>query len=295
MPNVAYNPNSYNQPQPGQSVAQQSSSSNSPYASTTNPTYNLQNPTYGIGTASPGTNTAITGLLANLQPTAPTVDPRYAALQGTDINLANSYSQESPELVQEAYNSAADTAAHGLAQANTATMGNYNSRGLAYSGLEQGGEADNATNAANGLATTMEGLNSQAYNNQNTLDTNAMQPGFGIAGLGNNAYTSTTANEQAQAAQSEQQAQLASQAYGSIGAGVGSVAGMGLQGYLSGGNNNMYYSQPTTNTPTNYSAGLGYQPEEGEMTYAGYMPSQWGAYTGTYAGTNAANSGYGGG
>lgn len=174
-----------------------------------------------------GTNTTLGQALAGAPVIAPTIDPRFQGLQGQQAQQAQLYKQNAPGLANDVYNATADQSANQLAQAINANKAGYNQRGLLYSGLKQGGEADAATAAANNLAATRQNLNQQVLGNQTTLNQAPIATGIGQAGLPSNQYVAGANQSQLAQQQALYNMQQNSQALNSLGLGLGGVAGLG--------------------------------------------------------------------
>lgn len=116
------------------------------------------------------------------------------------------------------------------------TRKNYNSRGLLYSGMRQGGEASVRSNVAgqmaSGLANTKQEYSSLAETQKQAYSAIGLASQQHQLDLANQAFDTVTKNNVARA-----------QAYQQLGQGVGAVAGMAYSA-----------SSPSPSQPTNYGA-----------------------------------------
>lgn len=174
-----------------QSVQSQIDQANQGVATDKAASSNPMNPS-GVNTLAPGllnstvqnaTQNTIPGLqsqLTNLQAqekTQQTADDQAYQVQDQFYNLANQQQSAAdqfrtnfPSIVDNQMSPERVAARQAIAQGVNQNKTNYNQRGLLYSGLRQGANADVTSNVNNQLNTAESGINQNLANEQQTLD-----------------------------------------------------------------------------------------------------------------------------
>lgn len=113
----------------------------------------------------------------------PEVDPRLRSMRDKQFQLAQEYREKAPGLAEQRYALAGDQARRGL-QGDIKQIGtSANSRGLLYSGLRQGAEAQAGQQAASGLAQRRASIIGDVEGQQNQMDRSAIQSGLNVQNI----------------------------------------------------------------------------------------------------------------
>lgn len=187
------------------------------------------------------------GYFTQLQPIAPTVDPRYQSLQDSQDALANNYSKNAATESNDQFAGTAENTRRQLASNIHGIRSSANSRGLLYSGGRIGAESAARVGAANSLDSARAGINQGIYNNETQLNQAPITTGLGMAGLNTGQATANAGYNATNMGAALQNQQLNNQIGGALGQGVGSVAGLGAAYYMN--------SSPSTSGPTGYLEG----------------------------------------
>lgn len=165
-------------------------------------------------------------LVANIGAQGPTIDPRYSALQKSQIKQSKDFRTSIPKQGNALMTGKMDAAKEELAQRISGVRGDYNSRGLLFSGMRSGEEAaargDYAANVAGQRAEVNQGL----LDTSNQMDDRAIDTGFGMAGLGTDAGAQQTlADARIQAEKEARNARQGNEVAKGLGGGIGALAG----------------------------------------------------------------------
>jgi hypothetical protein len=169
----------------------------------------------------------------------------------------NQYRQAFPSIVDNIMAPARVQARQSIAQGVNANNQNYNSRGLLYSGLRAGGNADVANGVAGQLASTKASTNQTVQDQANALQNTAAQTGIAIAnarsGYANTDQSARDAILQSlmgqDQANTQAQMNLVGAGAGLLGAGVGAAIGAS--------------ASPSSPETSSYDGGVGNQSQLG--------------------------------
>jgi hypothetical protein len=177
------------------------------------------------GQYGPGSGSNAWQDLGNLQPVAPTINPQYSQLGQVQQGIANQYGNNLQQNQNDLANSALAGTRQQLASTIQGVQSGANARGLLYSGANIGGQAAARGAAAQQAAGQISQANQTGLNNLGQLQQNAINTGFGQAGV-NTGQALAGLNYQTQNAQQAlQNSAINTQFLGSLGGGLGSVAG----------------------------------------------------------------------
>lgn len=196
----------------------------------------------GAGTGGPNSfvnNPNGSGLDA--PPDAPPPDPTLESVKAGQVADAKSYRANLPQTQQNMYEQAYKGERNNLAQNIQATRQNANSRGLLYSGLEQGNEQGQRANSNANLAQTRSEINNSTESQARQLEANAVQTGIqqqqSVASIQDQTMSQALAN-------------MAARRQGLSGVGQGIGAGIGI--YAANNPNRPTQTNYGLNQPTQY-------------------------------------------
>lgn len=150
------------------------------------------------------------------------VDPNLAASRDQLNQQAQSFQSNLPGYQAQLYTQQENNARNQMAQKLNDVKTSANQRGLLYSGLKQGQEAQVGGQTATGLANTRANINTGTQNMSNQMNQNATQFGLGVQ---QQQQQMNDYNYQQQLGQ-QQQKQAAAQGFlGGVGKMVGAAAG----------------------------------------------------------------------
>ena len=114
---------------------------------------------------------------------APEIDPDVIALQKKQMQKAKDFRGGMEGMRKEQFGQAEEGARAGLARDMYANKANYANRGLLFSGMKQGGEADVQTESAANLAAKRGDINKNLEDTATGLEQQAFESGSRIAEL----------------------------------------------------------------------------------------------------------------
>ena len=117
------------------------------------------------------------------KPQVPALDPTTHQLADQQLQTAQSFAAGAGDMEQQEGNLATEASNSNLASANKATNASMNSRGMLYSGLNQGAKAANAGNAAANLANTQSNINTNVNNQVQQNNQTALNSQLGVQNL----------------------------------------------------------------------------------------------------------------
>jgi hypothetical protein len=148
----------------------------------------------GIGSAIGNAAGSLAGGGDQGAPAAPQADPRLAALRNKQLQTAQDYRAKLGQTKQEYGDIAAEGIRGDISQGLKGIKQGASSRGLLYSGLRGGEEANLQTGGASRLAGAQKGINESTENQANAYDAAALgqnyqgtQAGFGPSDIAYNA------------------------------------------------------------------------------------------------------------
>lgn len=168
---------------------------------------------------------------ANKAKLAPTVDDRYKVLQQQQLGQLQKFRSNLPGMADNLMFGERENSRQALAQQMTGIDRNANKRGLLYGGQRLANRSQAATESVKGLQQKRVDINSKLNNVADTMQNQAIETGFGIAGAGQNAMSAQDA-----AARKDLASQLSERqdyfkglagAFGNIGEGIGAAFGSG--------------------------------------------------------------------
>jgi hypothetical protein len=213
----------------------------------------------------PGTPNAQAGAnISTFMPSAPNIDPRYQELENEQNQLAGNYAGNLQQNQNDLANQSLASIKQQLGDTIKGVKANTNASGLLYSGMNTGGQLAARQNAGLQGAQAVEGANQTGLNNLNSLQQNAINTGFGIAGQGNPSAQMGLSSQGNAIQNALNNSAVNTSFVNSLGQGVGSAAG-GLigSGAFSPGTYNPY--------AINAAQGWGAAPASGAVAgmYAG--------------------------
>lgn len=122
----------------------------------------------------------IGGTDENKPPQAPPTNPALSQLQQQQQQQAKDFRANMPNMVRMMSENLKSQANQGLSEGLRQTKSDYNTRGLLYSGMRQGKEAQLRGKAQAGLAAGISGINADVENAAHTMDAQAVETGVGI-------------------------------------------------------------------------------------------------------------------
>ncbi len=125
-----------------------------------------------------------------------TVQP-FADLQQKQEMRAQQFRQAFPSILDSKLGAARTESRRKIAEGVNATRAGYNQRGLLYSGLRSGAEADVSANAENELADTAVKTNQELMDQGNELDQDVADTGLTMANISQNLAGNTNEYRQA--------------------------------------------------------------------------------------------------
>lgn len=164
----------------------------------------------------------------------PTKNPLASQIYNQQLQAANNYASQIPQMSDSIYNPAAATARQGLASTIRSNRNSYNSRGLLNSGGEQGSEAAATATTNQGLQSTRQSINQGLLSNANTLYGNAFSTATGNAQPGPETASTYLSGVQSAIGQQTGQQQLTNSTIGGLASGVGAIGGLGLASAMYG-------------------------------------------------------------
>lgn len=191
--------------------------------------------------------------LARLTPAqAPQVNENYQKILDEQKKTASDFRQNIPKYSTTLGNQYEAQARKNLAQSLKNTDRDFNKRGLLYSGMRLGNEAEQQGEAASNVAQGKQQINKGLLDQANQLDAGVLNTAAGIAGQGTQQGLYQGQMDIMNLKNQIQQEQMQSQAMGSLLGGIGTLGGaaigsafnnpgLGFNSYPSGG-----YSQPNS-------------------------------------------------
>lgn len=113
-------------------------------------------------------------------PAAPGINPTLSQTQQSQIQNAADFRKNIPSMEQSMSNDVRQTANNQLGQTMKSINNNTNSRGLLYSGINQGMKGGARAQTASNVGQATSGINAGLENAANTLDAQAVETGVGI-------------------------------------------------------------------------------------------------------------------
>lgn len=157
------------------------------------------------------------------------VDDRYKILQQAQIEQANKFRADMPNMANSLMLSERENSRKALASKMIDVNRSSNRRGLLYGGSRLAGRAGAATESAQGLQQKRGDINLKLSSVADSMQNQAIETGFGITGAGQNALSAQdAANRQSLAAQlGERQDYFKGlgNAVGQFGEGIGTAFG----------------------------------------------------------------------
>jgi hypothetical protein len=117
------------------------------------------------------------------EPKPPEIDPRFKQLAENASSQASGFRSRMPAMAEEAQTANLGAARRQLAGGLADVRSGYNQRGLLYSGLRQGAEADVVGESAARLAAARRELNQGLEDQAFSLDANAADAGLRAQGM----------------------------------------------------------------------------------------------------------------
>lgn len=160
---------------------------------------------------------------------APEVEGRYKQLQDQQVKSAQDFRKNMPGMAQGLMQTEQERARQGLAQKMTGIDRESNRRGLLYGGSRLANRSGAATNTMKELAQKRAEINSSLMNTADTMDRQAIETGFGMAGAGQNIASAQDAYSREslakQMADREKQFNSVAEGFKGIGSAVGTALG----------------------------------------------------------------------
>jgi hypothetical protein len=160
---------------------------------------------------------------------APIIEGRYKQLQDQQIKSAQDFRKNLPGMAQGLMQTEQEKGRQALAQKMVGVDRDANRRGLLYGGNRMAGRTGAATNTMKELAQKRAEINSSLMNTADTMDRQAIETGFGMAGAGQNIASAQDAYSRESLAQqmSNRQKEFGAIAEGfkGIGSAIGEVLG----------------------------------------------------------------------
>jgi hypothetical protein len=139
----------------------------------------------GVGSLARGASKAYDKATAGPQFNAPAIDQGVLDISKRQMQRAKDFRGGMEGNRQEQFGQAEGASRQGLAKSMSANTQNYNSRGLLFSGMRAGGEADAQTESASKLAGAKADINQNLEQTASGLDQQAFESGSKIAELNN--------------------------------------------------------------------------------------------------------------
>ncbi len=117
------------------------------------------------------------------KPQVPALDPQTQQLADQQMKTAQDFAANAGDMAQQQGNMATQSSNAQLDKANKKTNQNMNSRGLLYSGINQGAKAGNAGAAASKLAGTQADINSNINDQVQKNNQTATNSQLGVQNL----------------------------------------------------------------------------------------------------------------
>lgn len=95
--------------------------------------------------------------------------------------LYNQFQQQKPSMAQDLQSNASEQAAQNSMQNDQGIRAGASQRGLLYSGIREGAQAQNASNTASGLAQSRAGINQNLYEAGNKMGQQVYNAGMSVA------------------------------------------------------------------------------------------------------------------
>lgn len=175
----------------------------------------------------------------------PQQNPLAKQMYFNQLNRANDLSTNFQNYSDSAYNPVANQARADLTAGKHSIRNNYNSRGLLNSGAEQSSEGEATKKTQNYLTGVRSNINQGLTNDITGAENNAFNAAAGLAQPGPQTAQIYAQGVGSDIAKQTSDAGAASQAYGSIGQGLGSLGGAGLAGAMYGQQQSTPYTGST--------------------------------------------------